>query len=183
MLFRSLVTNQSPLALTGSLSETANLTLNGASLTVDANLAFNATIALIEGANTFDLVATDAAGNSAQTLLTVTLDTVPPVIPQENLITITAGTNSFTVTGQAGSVEAGATVTITNLRTGESVTVTADNTGSFTGQIAGQSGDTLSIAASDVAGNTGASASFETGLRSEERRVGKECRSRWSPYH
>src|SRR5687767_15685444 len=22
-----------------------------------------------------------------------------------------------------------------------------------------------------------------TGLRSEERRVGKECRSRWSPYH
>ena len=24
---------------------------------------------------------------------------------------------------------------------------------------------------------------FTTGLRSEERRVGKECRSRWSPYH
>ena len=25
---------------------------------------------------------------------------------------------------------------------------------------------------------------FETGqLRSEERRVGKECRTRWSPYH
>src|SRR2546425_13031690 len=23
----------------------------------------------------------------------------------------------------------------------------------------------------------------ETGVRSEERRVGKECRSRWSPYH
>ena len=23
----------------------------------------------------------------------------------------------------------------------------------------------------------------ETDLRSEERRVGKECRSRWSPYH
>ena len=23
----------------------------------------------------------------------------------------------------------------------------------------------------------------ETALRSEERRVGKECRSRWSPYH
>jgi len=23
----------------------------------------------------------------------------------------------------------------------------------------------------------------EEGLRSEERRVGKECRSRWSPYH
>ena len=24
---------------------------------------------------------------------------------------------------------------------------------------------------------------FGTGRRSEERRVGKECRSRWSPYH
>ena len=24
---------------------------------------------------------------------------------------------------------------------------------------------------------------FFTGFRSEERRVGKECRSRWSPYH
>ena len=24
---------------------------------------------------------------------------------------------------------------------------------------------------------------FETPVRSEERRVGKECRSRWSPYH
>ena len=24
---------------------------------------------------------------------------------------------------------------------------------------------------------------FEDGDRSEERRVGKECRSRWSPYH
>ena len=23
----------------------------------------------------------------------------------------------------------------------------------------------------------------EAGIRSEERRVGKECRSRWSPYH
>ena len=24
---------------------------------------------------------------------------------------------------------------------------------------------------------------YMEGLRSEERRVGKECRSRWSPYH
>ena len=24
---------------------------------------------------------------------------------------------------------------------------------------------------------------FSNGVRSEERRVGKECRSRWSPYH
>src|SRR5256885_5554115 len=28
-----------------------------------------------------------------------------------------------------------------------------------------------------------AAAHYNTGGRSEERRVGKECRSRWSPYH
>ena len=31
-------------------------------------------------------------------------------------------------------------------------------------------------------GETG-SVIWANGLRSEERRVGKECRSRWSPYH
>ena len=43
----------------------------------------------------------------------------------------------------------------------------------------------------EVPGVTGVEVSHETGLlrvgsdaaRSEERRVGKECRSRWSPYH
>src|SRR2546430_17138754 len=29
----------------------------------------------------------------------------------------------------------------------------------------------------------GGESAAERGLRSEERRVGKECRSRWSPYH
>ena len=29
----------------------------------------------------------------------------------------------------------------------------------------------------------GGSAMLDENLRSEERRVGKECRSRWSPYH
>ena len=27
------------------------------------------------------------------------------------------------------------------------------------------------------------SSAYQSGARSEERRVGKECRSRWSPYH
>ena len=31
--------------------------------------------------------------------------------------------------------------------------------------------------------STNADVSAETENRSEERRVGKECRSRWSPYH
>src|SRR3989441_11877523 len=35
----------------------------------------------------------------------------------------------------------------------------------------------------DLARRLRASASFAADVRSEERRVGKECRSRWSPYH
>ena len=35
----------------------------------------------------------------------------------------------------------------------------------------------------DVAGQILASQADMVLLRSEERRVGKECRSRWSPYH
>src|SRR2546429_9560280 len=34
-----------------------------------------------------------------------------------------------------------------------------------------------------VQGLSGASYTVPAGSRSEERRVGKECRSRWSPYH
>src|SRR5256885_3224143 len=35
----------------------------------------------------------------------------------------------------------------------------------------------------DLTDNVNAMAANLTGQRSEERRVGKECRSRWSPYH
>src|ERR1017187_4762176 len=41
----------------------------------------------------------------------------------------------------------------------------------------------LSLAFHRYACNSGAQGHRNKGLRSEERRVGKECRSRWSPYH
>ena len=41
-------------------------------------------------------------------------------------------------------------------------------------------GDRVEANCSFVAGRSGANGSVD---RSEERRVGKECRSRWSPYH
>ena len=47
-----------------------------------------------------------------------------------------------------------------------------------TGAIEGLAADEL---AADIAAGLGAGARKD--VRSEERRVGKECRSRWSPYH
>src|SRR5260370_42617189 len=45
------------------------------------------------------------------------------------------------------------------------------------------SGVTLSIDLDGASNFCRATVSNELTLRSEERRVGKECRSRWSPYH
>ena len=42
---------------------------------------------------------------------------------------------------------------------------------------------TLAEALLAKAGAIASPGSVEKGNRSEERRVGKECRSRWSPYH
>ena len=43
------------------------------------------------------------------------------------------------------------------------------------GDVRGSSADCFSKVEDDVV--------YYNGARSEERRVGKECRSRWSPYH
>src|SRR3712207_8165453 len=52
----------------------------------------------------------------------------------------------------------------------------------------GRSAREISEAIEDVGGDLNAATdregtSFTASVRSEERRVGKECRSRWSPYH
>ena len=47
-------------------------------------------------------------------------------------------------------------------------------------------GETIEVAATSIAAlldELAYDGKVATALRSEERRVGKECRSRWSPYH
>src|SRR2546427_5496838 len=47
-----------------------------------------------------------------------------------------------------------------------------------------QRGGAIRIAAAATAGQASSAVSTQRAyMRSEERRVGKECRSRWSPYH
>src|SRR3989441_6683772 len=44
-------------------------------------------------------------------------------------------------------------------------------------------GEILSMVSEDSLAKAGVAAGKSAPVRSEERRVGKECRSRWSPYH
>ena len=66
------------------------------------------------------------------------------------------------------------------------ITVVSDSAGQV-GPAARMTGaaDDVENAASTVSAADGVAAvrTMETSSRSEERRVGKECRSRWSPYH
>ena len=53
----------------------------------------------------------------------------------------------------------------------------------YTGQLNGTEVALLKSGIGKVAAALGATLLLEHCKRSEERRVGKECRSRWSPYH
>ena len=149
------VTNQSALMIIGSVNETATLSIDGQTASLDENSQFAfGPVTLAEGTNVFDLIATDPAGNQGPLTLTVTLDTQPPADPNITLIDVSGPDNgSVVVTGAPGSVEPGSVVTITNSRTGDSVTVIAGPDGSFTAQIAAQAGDVFTVQVEDAAGN------------------------------
>ncbi len=147
------VTNQTPLAISGSINETVAATLNGNSLTLDAQNQFNVSADLTEGSNSFTIIATDLAGNSATYTLTGELDTVAPQPVNGDLITVVIEAGNAIVTGAPGSAEPGSWITITNASTGESITVQVAADGSFSAQLAVTSGDDLVISVRDGAGN------------------------------
>ncbi|MGQ0595104.1 MAG: NHL domain-containing protein, partial [Gammaproteobacteria bacterium] len=150
------ITNQADQTLSGRLSETAVLTLDGATLPLRPDLSFSHRITLSEGPQLYTFRASDAAGHTGTASTRITLDTLAPLAPVPDRVSIgdPAG-GSVTVTGGPGSVEPYAEVTITNTRTGESVTVTAESDGSFRTVIAAEAGDVLHIEAADPAGNHG----------------------------
>ncbi len=149
------LTNQAQQTFLGYLSETARLTLNGQGVSVRSDNTFShGPLSLTEGLNAFALVATDLAGNRSQLLVRVTLDRVPPEpVKPDQIVIGKIVDGQVSVVGSGGSVEAQATVTITNLRTLERSRVTAKPDGSFTATVAVQPLDTLSIVITDRAGN------------------------------
>ncbi|WP_303900977.1 NHL domain-containing protein [Thiohalomonas denitrificans] len=156
-------TNDPQLGLSGLLSEAAKLTVNGDPVSLQSDHSFSFTTELEEGANTFDILAIDYAGNRGEVRLDVILDTQPPQVVAVNSVTVEFEGDEAIVTGLAGSAEPGTTVTVTNTRTGESVTVTVGEDGSFTMAIAAEPGDVLEIRVVDRAGNSSDETRLDTG--------------------
>src|SRR3989441_797833 len=126
------------------------------------------------GTHVITVTATDAATNSATctTTFTVTDDTAPTVIcpaPTSG----SAGTNCLAaVPDVLGGVSASDSCSGTYGETSSQAPAA--------GALVGLGVHVITVTATDAASN---SATCTTTFRSEERRVGKECRSRWSPYH
>lgn len=159
-----LVTNLTQLIVSGSVNEPSDVVINTAGTALDANNAFSSAAALVEGVNDIHVSATDRAGNHAEVSRSVTLDTTPPAIPAVSLITIHDPVDGMAaIVGQAGSVEPGSTVIITNRRTGEQITVTADANGALSASIAAVLGDTMAVVAADTVGNDSAPADSHAG--------------------
>ncbi|MCU7806000.1 MAG: hypothetical protein KZQ96_22720 [Candidatus Thiodiazotropha sp. (ex Lucinoma borealis)] len=149
-----MLTNLPELIVSGGVSEAATVTLNGELLTLSINHTFVDTLTLVEGDNAINLQATDLAGNVTTQISHVGLDTLPPPPIDLGLIHVSDVVDGkATVTGDPTSVEPGANVTITNRRTGETVTITANADGSFVVVIVAEHSDELSIVVTDRAGN------------------------------
>lgn len=150
---------------------TLRLQANGAPLqatcmTTNTTATCTPSGSLAEGIVTLTATIQDYAGNtSLPTTLRVIVDTIPPIAPTPGQLTVGPVTNGqVTITGTAGSVEGATRVTITNTRTGETVTVTATAEGSFTAQLVAQAGDSLSITVMDAAGNVSPTATMLVGV-------------------
>ena len=160
-----LFTNQSTINFTGSMNHSASLTINNQNITLQADLTFNHPVTLQEGLNSYTLQATDAANSQVTLLRQITLDTAQPITANLGFISVSLPdlTSLTTITGEAGSVEVFSEVYITNLRTGETIIVTADGSGTFSVQVNGKAGDTYRLIVQDAAGNESAAAQVNDG--------------------
>ena len=152
------LTNQTNQYFSGRVSGAFSLTINGQSVVIKQDKSFNfGPVMLAEGVNIFELIATDAAGNVTTEQMNLALDTTPPVDPNMALVSFSVPSGGIvSVTGLAGSVEAGTLATIVNARTGAAASVAAAADGSFVASISAEPGDSLSLVDADTQGNQAA---------------------------
>jgi len=129
--------------------------------TSNGNLNFSFPVTLNEGLNTFNLLAWDQANNNSSSVLHLTLAPPPPAAPvAANIAAAAPGNGTVTLTGSPGAVGAGLQVAVTNERTQQTVTVTADANGGFSATIDAQTGDVLTVRALDQWGGASPGAPF-----------------------
>ncbi|MGP8110289.1 MAG: Ig-like domain-containing protein [Thermoplasmata archaeon] len=129
----------------GTTDPGATVAVNGVQAVVSASGDFSVALPLEEGLNTVTAIATNAAGNTATTSVTVTLDTVPPALA---LTSPTAGLTNHTAVVVSGTTEPGATVTV------DGTPVIVGVSGAFTTTLTLANGPhTIVVVATDAAGN------------------------------
>ena len=143
-------------ATTNKATQRVDFTFAGQVISSTAS-PFTATFsvaAVPEGSQTITAQAFDFAGNSATATRVIVVDRTPPAIPNVSLINAEPPVGGFSqVHGLVGSVEAFATLQITNVTHAASATATVNNDGTFSANVAGSVDDTLSLVAVDAAGN------------------------------
>jgi RHS repeat-associated protein len=77
------VVSESPATVSGQLTETAVLEINGNGVAQDAELWFAEDVALSEGSNTVDLIAVDPAGNATHQELSIKLEQATEGLPPD----------------------------------------------------------------------------------------------------
>lgn len=150
-----IIVSQAEQVLIGVLNKPATLTLDSSPVSTGLVANFNIPVTLVEGLNTFILAATAADSETDNLVITLTLDSSPPAVPDTGLISQSVITDgNIVITGASGSVEPDTTVTVANARSGESITIIADSSGGFITTLSAQAGDTFSIFITDAVGNT-----------------------------
>ena len=150
----SSATNIENLNILGFVDEPASLTINGEPVTLDTSNNFSFDTVLLEGLNTFDLIATDTSGNIGTHTLNITLDTMDPMFMSADISINNSGTEGVVeLVGGPGSTEGGSTVQVTNTNTGEVVNIISNEDGSFLILINANNADVLELQVTDSAGN------------------------------
>ena len=139
--------NTNVVRVTGTASDTgsslAQISVDGVVLIPTS--PWTANLAMLDGAHTITVTATDRAGNTATSTVTITVDTVPPPLSLSSPTTdlTTAGTATV-----AGTTEAGAQVAVNG------VPVSVSGSGTFSTSVTLTEGaNGISVTATDAAGN------------------------------
>jgi len=141
------ILNTKNFTITGTTEAGATLTINNNSVSVGANGAFSYD-AVISGPQTFTIVARDSAGNTAQFLLSLSLDTTPPILNVSEPKAFEEIHAQFVTV--KGKTEKDAKVTIN----GTEVAVNpADYSFSYSLQLATAGLNSIQVIAVDLAGN------------------------------